>query len=272
MTSTRRSRVQPGVAAGGEFATELKSESGISLGPTTHQETAAATAQRMLADALGQRPGAIDVQLRAVSACGVAAGSQSVTLTAKVQDTTLSIGFLTAPAGATSELSATVTWDAPELADYGYDTDQTSTPYDQNRSVTSLTIAAIVADVTRQARQQRAFDTAINNPQLVRSNGILRPHEVVRAEAVVVDGRTYVKITDGGRPRSRSVTLRVDDTGITGARVDTEYGPVTVTEPKELEGVLRDIDVRLTLAMGLASDTCGREHLTALLAEAYGRA
>jgi len=272
MSDTLRNRQPAGVSTGGQFATEPKTETGVLLAGPDPQEAAIARSAVALAEALGTRIENVTIDRLSLAVDLAGPGGQLVRVSAPDGDTTVQLSFRARADGEALGLDARAEWETPELEDCGCKADATNSPYDPHRTADPDTIKALVADITRQARVQRAFDAVLNNPQMGALPAGRAPHEVVRVQAFVVDGRTYLEVADGSTPRPRPVRLRVDDSGVVAARVHTDYGDITVSDPQELDGVLRRLGEQLSWSLGRQlPQQPGRSHLESLLAEGFGR-
>ncbi|WP_156250933.1 hypothetical protein [Pseudactinotalea terrae] len=272
MSDTTRNRQPAGLTTGGQFATEPKTETGLLLTGPDPQDTAVATSAVALAEALGTNIENVTIERLPLAVDLAGPGGQLVRVSAPDGDTTVQLSFRARADGDAFDLDARAEWETPELEDSGYKGDATHSTYDPHRTADPDTINALVADITRQARVQRAFDTVLNNPQMDALPASRAPYEVVRVQVFVVEGRTYLEVTDGGTPRPRPVRLRVEDSGIVAARVRTDYGDITVTDPQELDRVLQRLGEQLSGSLGRQlPQQPGRSRLESLLAEGFGR-
>jgi len=276
-------RTSAGVTAGGQFTTKAKGEPAVSLDGRpagldlpAGQGRVVADAVRQLAEAVGAPRSRVQVEASTVQMCGVEAGSAWVRARVVTDDygAQVAVAFMVDPRGGTSELSVSESWTSGFDPDDGETSRATDSAYDPLRQVTDESVAALVSDVRRQARVQRALDRVLNDPQRAALPAYRRSFEVYRTAARVVDGRLCLELDDYTRSTSPHRTiLRVASSGVEAATVETEHGRLKVDD-SSLDALLGSIDRELTRSLGgdPSARSGSRAHLEALFADAFGRA
>jgi hypothetical protein len=270
------SRVPAGVTAGGQFSTSARAEAEVALDPSTYQAHANALAARLAATVGAEKANEIEVSTSV--SCGAPAGARWLSTSVDVPDSPMgeqvSVGAYLLPDGRTSELGVEITWNVEETQDSTLTRDGSSLPWNPHRSEENLD--EHVAQVRGLARQQRALDVCLNEPQrthrakYIPSSG---RYDILLATAAVDSrGRTVVEFSDGRGTRRDKVLVRLDECRhVESLAVDTHYGLLAVGED-DREKVAATLDRNLTLELvenlGTDSDTWGVASLSRRMARA----
>lgn len=237
MTNTTPARVQPGTPDGGQFATDPRDESDVTL--VSKEPVSVETTQRLQLEAASRALAAhvradvadVETSFDNTSQCGRTFGHATVRAEVAIpgdpRNTTVTVIHEVTETGDTVESAVRVEYDVDEIPGAGWTRSSVSveTRYAQRDQ------AEMIDQALEKAHLQLAADAEINDPQYARNAAPGATHslfDIVRLDVVEGGEHPVVEITDnasghGSRPRVR---LTLD--GSTGAPVsgqlDTAYG------------------------------------------------
>ena len=267
--SNLQHRQPSGTPTGGEFATTKHAEPDLALSGERPIETSAEVVEARLGLAASLDIPAPDVavEISTSQGCGTPSGTSWVRLSATIPGDSLnqevSVAFEHGPQGGTREMRCEVAWDRTPLAPMDFVRDSTTTRFQPSRRAGAAVVAQAVRDTVDQARVQRALNADVNDQQhQARLAGGQRNgrswYDIFAMHAEVTGGQLAVTVEDR-QSGSAGRKLRLDvarDGTVTGGRIDTDFGEVTLAG-SDLERVCDRVDYEFACAQSRFSETSG---------------